>query len=160
MTEGVQHQPCKWACPASDSDQALHSLYLIFSNESEFPAWQSVQMPQDQIYCRHLTCRYLTPKFGTGVAIDKDSILNLECDVLIPASVSGVITEDNAHKLNCKVLAEAANVSAFFTKDAHSSTLLNSVKIFQSSHQYSCQTAQLWKQILATLLVSLAGTST
>ena len=86
------------------------------------------------------------------MAIDKDSILNLECDVLIPASVSGVITEDNAHKLNCKVLAEAANVSAFFTKDAHSSTLLNSVKIFQSSHQYSCQTAQLWKQILATLL--------
>ena len=49
--------------------------------------------------------------FFTGTSLDVSSMLNLECDVLVPASVSGVITEDNAHKLNCKVVAEAANVS-------------------------------------------------
>jgi len=31
------------------------------------------------------------------------------CDVLIPAAMEGVITQENAARLQCKVLAEAAN---------------------------------------------------
>lgn len=38
-------------------------------------------------------------------------MLNLPCDVLIPASVSGVVTEANAKDLKCRLLVEAANVS-------------------------------------------------
>jgi glutamate dehydrogenase (NAD(P)+) len=35
--------------------------------------------------------------------------LTLPCDVLVPAAVSGVINGQNAAKLRCRILAEAAN---------------------------------------------------
>lgn len=46
-----------------------------------------------------------------GTPIDKSQILTVKCDVLIPAAVCGVITEDNAASLNCRFVVEAANVS-------------------------------------------------
>ena len=36
-------------------------------------------------------------------------MLTLPCDVLVPAAVEGVITEENAGRLRCRILAEAAN---------------------------------------------------
>ncbi len=41
--------------------------------------------------------------------IPADDLLTLECDVLVPAAVEAVITEHNAGKLRCRILAEAAN---------------------------------------------------
>jgi len=41
--------------------------------------------------------------------ISPDELLTLPCDVLVPAAVEGVITEQNAGKLRCRLLAEAAN---------------------------------------------------
>ena len=38
-----------------------------------------------------------------------DSILTVPCDVLIPAAIGGVITEENVNALQCKVVVEAAN---------------------------------------------------
>ena len=35
--------------------------------------------------------------------------LTLPCDVLVPAAVERVITEENAGRLRCRILAEAAN---------------------------------------------------
>ena len=37
------------------------------------------------------------------------SILTHPCDILIPAAMEGVITDENAEDLQCKVIAEAAN---------------------------------------------------
>jgi glutamate dehydrogenase (NAD(P)+) len=36
-------------------------------------------------------------------------LLELECDVLIPAALEGVITERNAHRIHTRIVAEAAN---------------------------------------------------
>lgn len=52
--------------------------------------------------------------FGTVSNLFKNTITNQEllekeCDVLIPAAISGVITQKNAPKLNCKIIIEAAN---------------------------------------------------
>lgn len=47
--------------------------------------------------------------FAEAEAIDPDELLTQECDVLVPAALERVITKDNASKLRCKVLAEAAN---------------------------------------------------
>jgi glutamate dehydrogenase (NAD(P)+) len=44
-----------------------------------------------------------------GEKIDKKDILSLECDVLVPAAIGGVITGENADSLQCKFLVEAAN---------------------------------------------------
>ena len=47
--------------------------------------------------------------FSGGEAISNDELLTLKCTVLIPAALEQVITEKNAPKLRCRVLAEAAN---------------------------------------------------
>lgn len=44
-----------------------------------------------------------------GEEIDADSLLALSCTVLIPAAVERVITSKNVQKLQCRILAEAAN---------------------------------------------------
>jgi glutamate dehydrogenase/leucine dehydrogenase len=42
------------------------------------------------------------------VVLPKENILSVPCDVLIPAAIGGVITEDNANDLQCKVGRGAA----------------------------------------------------
>jgi glutamate dehydrogenase len=49
-------------------------------------------------------------------SITNQELLEKECDVLIPAAISGVINEQNASKLNCNIVIEAANGPT--TKDA------------------------------------------
>lgn len=39
----------------------------------------------------------------------KESIMYEECDILIPAAAEKAITAENAHLLNCRIVAEAAN---------------------------------------------------
>lgn len=39
----------------------------------------------------------------------KDEVLYEQCDVLVPAAIGNVITSDNANKLNCQYVVEAAN---------------------------------------------------
>jgi glutamate dehydrogenase (NAD(P)+) len=47
--------------------------------------------------------------FEGGEAIDKTEAMFLETDVLIPAAKENVITSENAHRLNTKILCEGAN---------------------------------------------------
>lgn len=47
--------------------------------------------------------------FSGAEKINPDDLLTLKCDVLVPAAVEGVITAKNAGKLQCRILAEAAN---------------------------------------------------
>ncbi|MHA1328939.1 MAG: Glu/Leu/Phe/Val family dehydrogenase [Promethearchaeota archaeon] len=41
--------------------------------------------------------------------ITNDQLLELECDVLIPAALENVITKKNVQDINCKIVAELAN---------------------------------------------------
>ncbi|PTX94275.1 Glu/Leu/Phe/Val dehydrogenase [Opitutus sp. ER46] len=47
--------------------------------------------------------------FDGGEPITNEQLLELKCTVLIPAALERVITEKNAPKLKCRLLAEAAN---------------------------------------------------
>jgi len=47
--------------------------------------------------------------FDGGEAITNEQLLELKCTVLVPAALERVITEKNAPKLKCRLLAEAAN---------------------------------------------------
>ncbi len=45
---------------------------------------------------------------GTN-SITNEQLLELECDILIPAAMENQIRRDNAHRMRCKLIAEAAN---------------------------------------------------
>jgi len=47
--------------------------------------------------------------FAQGDHVDPNELLTMKCDVLVPAAVDRVINEKNAAKLQCRILAEAAN---------------------------------------------------
>ncbi|CAN6281009.1 unnamed protein product [Urochloa humidicola] len=47
--------------------------------------------------------------FSGGDAIDPNSLLTEECDVLVPAALGGVINKDNANDIKAKYIIEAAN---------------------------------------------------
>ena len=47
--------------------------------------------------------------FTGGDHVDPKELLTMKCDVLVPAAVDRVITGKNAGKLQCRILAEAAN---------------------------------------------------
>jgi len=47
--------------------------------------------------------------YSREARFDPDELLLQRCDVLVPAAVEQVITENNAGKLQCRVLAEGAN---------------------------------------------------
>ena len=47
--------------------------------------------------------------FDGGDHLTNEELLELECTVLVPAALERAITEKNAHKLKCRLLAEAAN---------------------------------------------------
>jgi len=42
-------------------------------------------------------------------SLSNQELLEKECDVLIPAAISGVVNKQNARRLQCKILIEAAN---------------------------------------------------
>ena len=47
--------------------------------------------------------------FPGGDFVSNEELLELDVDILIPAALSGQITEKNADKIKCKILAEGAN---------------------------------------------------
>ncbi len=48
--------------------------------------------------------------FAGGQAISNQDVLEVECDILVPAALHCVITRHNAAKIRAKVIAEAANL--------------------------------------------------
>lgn len=46
---------------------------------------------------------------GTVTLPDRGDWVAIECDILVPAALESVITEENAHKVKAKVIGEAAN---------------------------------------------------
>lgn len=55
--------------------------------------------------------------FDGGDAISNDDLLTLKCTVVIPAALERVITTDNVDKLQCRLLAEAANGPTTYQAD-------------------------------------------
>ncbi len=49
------------------------------------------------------------PGFAGGEDITNDDLLELECEVLVPAAIGNVLTAENAPKLRTKLVVEAAN---------------------------------------------------
>ena len=48
-------------------------------------------------------------EFDDVESIEPDDLLEIDCDVFIPAALGGMIHKENADRLNCKVIVEGAN---------------------------------------------------
>ncbi len=57
----------------------------------------------------HVAAHRTMADFGGGEPIDNAALLELPCDVLVPAAMERQITGENAGRLRCRVLAEGAN---------------------------------------------------
>lgn len=58
---------------------------------------------------RHIADGDLLSAFSEGEPIDKNTILSIPCDVLVPAAIEGVINADTAGQVDAKYVVEAAN---------------------------------------------------
>ncbi|HSF32051.1 MAG TPA: Glu/Leu/Phe/Val dehydrogenase [Candidatus Tectomicrobia bacterium] len=58
---------------------------------------------------KHLQERKTVVGFPQAEAITNAELLSLPCEVLVPAALERQITEDNAGKIQCRILAEGAN---------------------------------------------------
>ncbi|HYT30838.1 MAG TPA: Glu/Leu/Phe/Val dehydrogenase [Actinomycetota bacterium] len=58
---------------------------------------------------RHQAATGTITGFEGGDAVGNDELLELDCDVLIPAAIENQLTEDNAERVKAPVIVEAAN---------------------------------------------------
>ncbi len=58
---------------------------------------------------KYLTAKKTLAGFPEAQSVTNTELLELKCDILIPAAVESQITEKNAGKIKCKILAEGAN---------------------------------------------------
>ena len=57
----------------------------------------------------HISEGGLITEFADVEEIDPEDLVAVPCDVFIPAALGGMIREDNADRMNCKVIVEGAN---------------------------------------------------
>jgi glutamate dehydrogenase (NAD(P)+) len=58
---------------------------------------------------RHQQEAMSVASYTGGDEVSNDEVIELECDILIPAAIQGVITKDNAGDVKAKIVVEAAN---------------------------------------------------
>ena len=58
---------------------------------------------------KHAEAQRTVAGFPEAEPISNEQLLELPCEILVPAALERQITERNAHKIQCRILAEAAN---------------------------------------------------
>jgi glutamate dehydrogenase (NAD(P)+) len=57
----------------------------------------------------HLSGGGLMTEFAGAEPIDPDDLIEIPCDVFIPAALGGMIHDHNAHRMQCRMVVEGAN---------------------------------------------------
>ncbi len=58
---------------------------------------------------KYLNANKTLEGFSEADRVSNSELLEIECDVLAPCATENQITSENAHKINCKIMAEGAN---------------------------------------------------
>lgn len=87
---------------------ARHGTKIIAASDYTGGVYRKEGLDLDELSA-HMREHKVMRGFRGGDAITNEELLAMECDVLIPAALERQITGENATKLRCKILAEAAN---------------------------------------------------
>jgi glutamate dehydrogenase (NAD(P)+) len=49
-------------------------------------------------------------EYGRGQKLDRDAVIDIDCDIWIPAARPDVLDERNAHRLKTRLVAQGANI--------------------------------------------------
>jgi glutamate dehydrogenase (NAD(P)+) len=79
---------------------AVSDVYGGIHNSSGLPVEELIEIPKR---------RGRLQEYREADKITNEELLTIDCDILIPAAIGRVITKDNAPKLRCKMVVEAAN---------------------------------------------------
>ncbi len=88
----------------SDSSKALHHQEGIDVSQ----VWNALQDGEIDS---------LSDWEGDAESIEGNELLELDCDILIPSAIGGVITKENAENISAKLVVEAANLPISFEGD-------------------------------------------
>ena len=105
----VVHGCGKVALPAAEDLQAQGAVVLAISDVSGGiynPKGINVEEIKNWVMQRRLLKDL---KISGSTFIGNEELFQLECDILIPAAIDSVITEDNMKKIKTKIIAEGAN---------------------------------------------------
>ncbi|HTS87848.1 MAG TPA: Glu/Leu/Phe/Val dehydrogenase [Gemmatimonadales bacterium] len=75
---------------------------------------------------KHVSAAKLLRGYTQGDAITNEELLTLDCDVLVPAALENVITQDNASDIKARIICEGANGPTTAAADA----ILNDKGVF------------------------------
>ncbi|MBP6508612.1 MAG: Glu/Leu/Phe/Val dehydrogenase [Opitutaceae bacterium] len=94
----------------SETAAALHKrgvkIIAISDHTAAFHNPKGIDIPKALTFVQS---QRVLHNFDGGAEITNAELLELKCTVLIPAALERVITRENAPKLKCRILAEAAN---------------------------------------------------
>ena len=68
---------------------------------------------------KHVAGKKPLAEFPGGESVERDSVLTMDCDVLIPAALGDAITEDNMKDIRAGIVVEAANGPITSKADAY-----------------------------------------
>jgi glutamate dehydrogenase (NAD(P)+) len=87
---------------------AEHGMKVIAVSSSKGGIYNPKGLDIAKLYS-HYSSHHALEDFKGCERITNEELLELSCTVLVPAALSEVITEKNADRLKCRILAEGAN---------------------------------------------------
>ncbi len=89
---------------------------LIAANDSQGTIYNAKGLDIDRLIRLKNTGRSVI-EYSEGTRLDRDAVIDVECDIWIPAARPDVINEDNAHRLKTKLLVEGANIPLTYSAE-------------------------------------------
>ncbi len=82
---------------------------IIAANDSQGTIYNPKGMDIDALLQLKNSGQSVTA-YADGTRLDRDAIVDIECDIWIPAARPDVIHQDNVHRLHTKLVVEGANI--------------------------------------------------
>ncbi|UCH48141.1 MAG: Glu/Leu/Phe/Val dehydrogenase [Betaproteobacteria bacterium] len=94
---------------------AAKGAILVAASDSQGAIHNAVGIDVDELTALKASGAAVTA-YKAGDKLDRDAVIDVECDIWIPAARPDVVNEENVHRLNTRLVVEGANIP--FTEGA------------------------------------------